>query len=268
MPKPGASPFLDVTPPGRKAPSWIAKHKAPSLDLHSLKPAPIPQEFVDAVQAEVALNANRLEESVALQRATRPPSERPPRNERSRIPITGRASASSMPMPSAKRTLGSEPSSPFAAQVVQVPTASPPAINEEAREALRQAIENLVHARSMVLQTAAGQLAELAATIARRVISHELSVNPGLVRNLVDEGLRALEREDRVLVRVGPGFAEEQPQLLRQFGTEGGSFDVVVDETLSHFGCVVETEHGWVDESIETRLAALLQELRSDSAGG
>jgi Flagellar assembly protein FliH len=264
-PKPhhGTSPFLDVTPPGRKAPSWIAKHRAPALDLHSLKAAPIPQEFLDAVQAEVALSATKLEESVALQRATRPPSELPPKTERGRVALTSRSNGSSTP--AAKRALGSEPSSPFAAQLSPLST---PQMSEETREALRQAIENLVHARSMVLQTAAGQLAELAATIARRVISHELGVNPAIVRKLVDEGLQALEREDRVLVRVGPGFAEEQPHLLEQFGTEGGHVDVVVDATLSHFGCVVETEHGWVDESIESRLAALLQELRSDSVPG
>jgi flagellar biosynthesis/type III secretory pathway protein FliH len=34
--------------------------------------------------------------------------------------------------------------------------------------------------------------------------------------------------------------------------------DVIVDETLPAYGCVVETDVGSVDESIESRFGALL----------
>jgi flagellar biosynthesis/type III secretory pathway protein FliH len=140
----------------------------------------------------------------------------------------------------------------------------PPHPDPEAMEAMRLAIDNLVHARSVVFETAAAQIAELAATIARRVISTELSLRPEIVRKLVDEGLRALEREDHLLIRLGGGFAEQQARLVEDFQSQGEQVEVIVDPTLSTFGCVVETDHGWVDESVESRLAALLHELRSD----
>lgn len=260
-PQQRANPFLDVTPPGRRPPSWIAKHKSPTLDLRSLKPAPLPREFLDAVQAEVVLSAQRLDESAALQRGGRAPSEFParasevPRRESSHTPA--RTGAPSVHAP----RRAAEPSAPLAS----VPPPPQPQLSPELRVAVEHALENLVHARNLVLETTAGQLAELAATIARRVIAHELSVSPETVRLLVDEGLAALERDERVLVRMGDGFASERAELFAHLNNQGGKVEVVIDPTLGHFGCVVETEHGWVDESIETRLAALLQELRSDS---
>ena len=80
-------------------------------------------------------------------------------------------------------------------------------VDPEATHAFEQAIELLVAERSRVLEQTASQLGELATIIARRVIAHEISLNPNIVAGLVNEGLAALGAHDRVLVRIGSAFA-------------------------------------------------------------
>jgi hypothetical protein len=250
-------PFNDVTPAGRRAPSWIAKHASPRLDAQSLRPAPLPREFVGAIQSELNRNAARIEERVAAKRSSMPPSGVASPNG---LPALSPQVALDAATSQLDGRLSRESSSPFSTAVLQQQLR----VSEESKRAVEQALIDLANARSVINETAANQLAELAATIARRVIAHELSIGPEVVLSLVHEGMRALERQDRLLVRLGKGFADTEDALLERLDAQGVQVEVVVDASLSDYGCVVETEHGWVDESIESRLATLLQELRAD----
>ena len=49
--------------------------------------------------------------------------------------------------------------------------------------------------------------------------------------------------------------------VTAHFSNAGTMIDVTLDTTLPPYGCVVETEVGSVDESIETRLSTLLESL-------
>ena len=117
-----------------------------------------------------------------------------------------------------------------------------------------------------MLEQTASQLGELATIIARRVIAHEISLNPNIVAGLVSEGLSALGAHDRVLVRVGSAFEAARENLARRLADRGAHAEVRFDSSLSEYGCVVETELGRVDESIESRIATLLQALRPESS--
>jgi len=142
---------------------------------------------------------------------------------------------------------------------------SEPIIDPVATAAFEEAVELLVLERSRVLEQTASQLGELATIIARRVIAHEISLNPHIVAGLVNEGLAALGAHDRVLVRVGRAFAESCAALTVRLADRGAPAEVRVDPSLPDFGCLVETELGRVDESIESRISTLLQALKPDS---
>ena len=131
---------------------------------------------------------------------------------------------------------------------------------------LIDAVEQLSRTRSEVLDATAGQLAELATLIARRVIAHELSVSPEIVEDLVRKGLDALGEHDRMSIRIGSDFGAAIEPMKQRLSSNGQNVAVRVDPALSDFACVVETELGVVDESIEARLTSLLQALKPDSA--
>jgi flagellar assembly protein FliH len=131
-------------------------------------------------------------------------------------------------------------------------------------QALEQAVVLFAGERERVLSETAGQIAELAVMIARRVIGRELSLDPSLVRGLVREGIQALGEHDRVSVRLGTGFSPMQERIEEDLRTSGARLDIRFDASLEEYGCLIETELGQVDESIESRLETLLQALKPD----
>jgi hypothetical protein len=233
--------FARVTNPRVRAPSWLPAARGRSVrkeeQLPSLKPPPLPSEFVDAIRQELE-----------PERASRPPraSEMPPRTP-------------SIPAPAPLPNVHADAAEPGPVQLI---------VDPEATHAFEQAVELLVAERSRVLEQTASQLGELATIIARRVIAHEISLNPNIVSGLVNEGLAALGAHDRVLVRMGSAFAEARANLEQRLADRGAHAEVRLDPSLSEYGCVVETELGRVDESIESRIATLLQALRPDSESG
>jgi len=229
--------FARVTNSRVRAPSWLpsARGRATARKeepLPSLRPPPLPSEFVHAIRQE-------------LEPPARPPraSEMPPR-------------MASIPAPAPLGQVQADEVEPGPVQLI---------VDPEATHAFEEAIELLVAERSRVLEQTASQLGELATIIARRVIAHEISLNPNIVSGLVSEGLSALGAHDRVLVRIGSAFAEARANLERRLADRGAHAEVRLDPDLSEYACIVETELGRVDESIESRIATLLQALRPDS---
>lgn len=242
--------FAQVSTGTRRNPSWLpASQKAlkgppPRREsTPSLKAPRLPSEFVDAVRQELGemppqerRSLRPSEAAVGLQRSpTRPPSLPPPAD----------------PFPVA------EPS-PLTAEPLRT-------IDPELSHAFEEAVELLAGERQRVFEQTASQLAELAAVIARRVIAREISLHPQLVFDLVREGLVALGKHDRVIVRLGTGFESQREALAQRLGERGSRAEVRVEPQLPEHACLVETELGQVDESIESRLATLLQALRPDS---
>jgi flagellar biosynthesis/type III secretory pathway protein FliH len=145
-------------------------------------------------------------------------------------------------------------------------TAAPePSVDPELLHAFEEAVELLGQERQRVFEQTASQLAELAAVIARRVIAREISLHPQLVYDLVREGLEALGKHDRLVVRLGRGFENERAALEQRLQERESRVEVRVEPNLPEFACLVETELGQVDESVESRLATLLHALRPDS---
>lgn len=140
-----------------------------------------------------------------------------------------------------------------------------PRAEEEASAAIVLAVEQFAAARSALLEGAELELIQLVRSIAQRVIERELLTDPGLVDGLVRAGLEALGNADRVSVRLGPFFADAVDDVREKLEQRGLDASVSVDASLGRYGCLLETELGKVDESVEARLDVLLSHLGADS---
>jgi flagellar assembly protein FliH len=138
-------------------------------------------------------------------------------------------------------------------------------VDQRATAEFRAAAGELARVRDQLFEQSASQIAELAVMIAGRVIARELTLDPTLVVGLVKEGLDALGAHDRVRVRLGRGFAEVTTEIERDLNLARHKTELCVEDQLDEYACFVETEYGSVDESIEARLATLLQGLTPDS---
>jgi flagellar assembly protein FliH len=131
----------------------------------------------------------------------------------------------------------------------------------ESQTAILEAVQTLVSAHERLTEELSHRSVELAILVARRVVARELRTQPDIVTDLVREGLEVLNVRDRVRVHLGSEFAVLKDELVAHFSAAGTMIDANLDSTLPAYGCVVETEVGSVDESIESRLDTLLEAL-------
>jgi flagellar assembly protein FliH len=238
--------FADVTPDAsRRRPRWLsgtrssvppstAGARLPSDAPPSLRAAPVPKEFVRAVRRELVPSGG-LE---SLARAVRG-SEAPP-------PVV---SAAPEPRVAAAGASAERSSAELAAL----------------QQAFRGAVEGLAVAQERLLEETAGQLATLAAVIARRVIARELQISQEILAALVREALDALSDQSEIRIRVGRGFQNALGHLEQQLVGRSARFQISLDADVDDYACFVESDLGQVDESVETRLEKLLEALKPDS---
>jgi hypothetical protein len=136
-----------------------------------------------------------------------------------------------------------------------------PRAEEEAVAAIKSAIDAFALERARALEEAEQELVELVKVICRRVVLREVSLSSSVVEALVREGLLALGKNDRVLVKLGPFFADALDHIRDNLHHRGLDCSVSVDPGAGTYGCVIETELGRVDESVETRLNVLFASL-------
>jgi type III secretion protein L len=85
-----------------------------------------------------------------------------------------------------------------------------------------------------------------------------------------NQALRMFHKQTELVVRVPPDRLEKvraRIDELRSNGSATPDIDVVADRDLTDGGCVIESELGSVDASIEAQLAVLEQAMRKDLAG-
>ena len=235
--------FADVTSQRRHPPSWVAGAASPALEAVTLSPPRVPRSFGDH-PLEEDLETPECDESVT----------------RLSVAADARDEAPSAPT--------EPPAAPPERKSDTFIDEIAPAVDDEAFATISAAVREIAGLRREIFEQSEAQIVELAGIIARRVVAREVSINPRLVRGLVREGLDALGAHDRVLVRIGTGFGDVRRELEADLRATGTACDVTVDSSLDTWGCRVETELGSVDESIETRLEALIQALASGDAAG
>jgi flagellar biosynthesis/type III secretory pathway protein FliH len=67
-----------------------------------------------------------------------------------------------------------------------------------------------------------------------------------------------------VRVRIGPAFAGVEQSVREHLASLGIEVDLAVSPNLSDYGCVVQTELGRVNESIEERLSILVDSIEEE----
>ncbi|HLK35891.1 MAG TPA: FliH/SctL family protein [Polyangiaceae bacterium] len=129
-------------------------------------------------------------------------------------------------------------------------------------ERLAASIELLATERARIAKRAEPQLVQLAGAIARRVLGREVALDPALLADLAAEGLQVLGEKEKLVVRIGPlDDAAAVENIRARLAARAPHAKLVVDPALEPGGCVVEGEHGSVDESLEERLGHVMKAL-------
>ncbi|MBI5810778.1 MAG: hypothetical protein HZB21_06295 [Deltaproteobacteria bacterium] len=98
------------------------------------------------------------------------------------------------------------------------------------------------------------EMVDLTLAIAKKVIQREVEIRKEVVLDCVRAGLKALVAAGTVLIRVNPKDLEVIHQYKSEFarysdGVKGVSIEA--DDNVSRGGCVIETNYGEVDVTID-----------------
>lgn len=131
---------------------------------------------------------------------------------------------------------------------------------------VKNAITSFLGAKQAVFDYIAPDILEISVDIAQKIIKKELQQDPNVILDNILALLKSLSKDEtKVTLRVNPTqvslLKSETPNLLNEAGLDAKIL-VVPDETIMEGGCIVTTNNGVIDATIETQLAVISEALR------
>jgi flagellar assembly protein FliH len=131
----------------------------------------------------------------------------------------------------------------------------------------RNVLGAFIGAEDRVFNEIAPHVLELALEIAQKIIKHEVQTDPQIVINTVMDVMKTLSKnEPKIVLRVNPVqvqyVKDVLPEQVRLLGMET-KLSVLSDEGISEGGCIIQTNNGLVDASVEAQLDIVQNALRS-----
>ena len=131
---------------------------------------------------------------------------------------------------------------------------------------VKEAITSFLGAKQAVFDYIAPDILEISVDIAQKIIKKELQQDPNVILDNILALLKSLSKDEtKVTLRVNPAqvslLKSEIPNLLREAGLDAKIL-VTPDESIMEGGCVVTTNNGVIDATIETQLAVISEALR------
>jgi len=134
-------------------------------------------------------------------------------------------------------------------------------------ENFRNLLGAFMNAEDKVFGVVAPNIQELALEISKKVIKKEVTTDPQILLSTVMDVLKTLSKnEPKITLRVNPMqvqyIKDILPEQIRLLGMET-KLTVLPDENMTEGGCIIQTNNGIVDASIEAQLEIVQTALRS-----
>lgn len=136
---------------------------------------------------------------------------------------------------------------------------------EESLATLNEAVKE----RKKIIKDAEGEILRLALKIAEQIIRSEVSLHRDVTLNIVSEAISRVSDREQIIVRVNREDAEYIKRYKdRLSGMLDGvkSFSVIEDANIEPGGCVIETNLGFIDARIATKLRSIEEALKKISS--
>lgn len=129
---------------------------------------------------------------------------------------------------------------------------------------LQSATTQLLTEREQLLLQWESALVRLSLRLAERIVRRELEINPAAPRALIAEVLQLTAGASSIALRMNPADIaqiEAHPSDWHQLLSSPNAVKVIPDHTITRGGCLVETDAGDIDATIETQLNRIAEEL-------
>ena len=134
-------------------------------------------------------------------------------------------------------------------------------------ESFKNVLGAFMGAEDRVFNEIAPNILELSMSIAKKVIKHEAATDVQVVVDTVMDALRMLSKnEPKIVLRVNPVqvqyLKDTMPDKIKSIGMET-KLSVLSDESVTEGGCIVQTNNGMIDATVEAQLGIVQMALRS-----
>jgi flagellar assembly protein FliH len=130
--------------------------------------------------------------------------------------------------------------------------------------ALQQAISAVQTTHANWAKQWEQNMLELVVAIAQRVIRRELTNQPEISHQWIREAVELASGSNQLTLRLNPqdfaALGEQRGQIEEHFH-QLAEAKIVADPEVSRGGCRVTTEHGQIDQQIESQLDRIVEEL-------
>ena len=136
---------------------------------------------------------------------------------------------------------------------------------EAALTGLVEVLGEIASFRETLYKAVEAEIAGLAIAVARKVVRREVEMRRDVVVESVKAALGVLASAGSVTVKVNPLDLEVMHQFKKDLEKYSGSVkgvSVDADETISRGGCIIETNYGEVDATIEGVFAEIEEKLK------
>lgn len=124
---------------------------------------------------------------------------------------------------------------------------------EAACSAIGDSVRGFAEQRDAYFARVEAEIVQLSLSIAARILHREAQVDPMLVASLVRISVERLREGSSVTIRVGPGRGADWRQYFQAL-TTSTQLEVVEDAMLNSDDCILETELGSANFSLEAQL--------------
>lgn len=125
---------------------------------------------------------------------------------------------------------------------------------------LAETIQELAEVRRSMINQTERQMVQLALAIARRVVRREVALDSGLILTMARVALDRLGDSTAVTIRLNPDDFEATCRQ-REALLAGSHVTVAPDGAVSRGGCLVQSDFGYVDASVDAQFRELARAL-------
>lgn len=133
-------------------------------------------------------------------------------------------------------------------------------------EKFRTELNHFMNAKKDVFEYIAPDILEISVDIAKTIIKKELESDPQVLINTIVDVLRTVSKnEPKIVIRVRPQsvqfIKDTIPNITYQYGIDS-KINIVSDPSIEEGGCVLQTNNGIVDASIDTQIEIIKKALQ------
>ena len=133
--------------------------------------------------------------------------------------------------------------------------------SQEQIDALNHVMVQLLEAKEESMRMAMNDIAQMALTVAEKLVRQEVAADPEIVLNITAETIKEMGKSHKsIIIKVNPidvDIVRENIPRIYPYGDSKTNIVVVGEETVNPGSCIVETNTGLIDASFSTQLAIL-----------